>query len=175
SDQSQVSEEFKRLSVIEIEQINNPTEQRHIVYRPISFIMTEKLINTILSNNLEKLPKFGGKRNENVKKWLLDITNELNLVNLDDRQKLSVIQTFLLDDARRWFTNNMAMITEWSIFAIQIQKTFSSPIHQELAIKKIGARQQGLDETILHYYNDMMELFDTMDTDMNEQLKVAYL
>ncbi|CAF0911664.1 unnamed protein product [Didymodactylos carnosus] len=168
-DQLQVSEELKRLSVIEVDQINNPTEQQHIVYGPISFMMTEKLVNSILSNNLEKLPKFGGKRNENVKKWLLDITNELNLVNLNDHQKPSVIQTFLLDDARRWFINNMSVITEWSIFTIQIQKTFSSTLHQELAIKKIGARQQGLDETILHYYNDMM------DTDMNGQLKVAYL
>ncbi|CAF4433460.1 unnamed protein product [Didymodactylos carnosus] len=69
----------------------------------------------------------------------------------------------------------MSLIAEWSIFTIQIQKTFSSTMHQELAIKKVGARQQGLDETILHYYNDMMELFDMMDTDMTDQLKVAYL
>jgi len=45
----------------------------------------------------------------------------------------------------------------------------------ELALKKVGSRQQGLDETVLHYYNDMMELFAMIDMDMTEQYKVKYL
>ncbi|CAF1433061.1 unnamed protein product [Rotaria sp. Silwood1] len=173
--EEEIDQEFQRLSGIEIEQTTYQQNNEHIVYRPISFTMTEKLINTILSNNLDKLPKFGGKSNENVNKWLTDITNELNMVKLNDQQKLSVIQTFLVDDARRWFINNMSMMTDWSTFSIQLQKTFSSILHQELALKQVGSRQQGLNETVLHYYNEMMELFDMIDLNMNEQYKVAYL
>jgi hypothetical protein len=174
-DQLQIIEEFQRLSVIEVEQTNNLSEQEHIVYRPISFVMSEKLINTILSHSVDKLLKFGGKNNENVNKWLTDIIKELDLVNLNDPQKFSVIQTFLVDDARRWFLNNKSRINDWSTFVLQIQKTFSSPMLQELALKKVGSRQQGLDETVLHYYNDMMELFAMIDMDMTDQYKVKYL
>jgi hypothetical protein len=174
-DQLQIIEEFQRLSVIEVEQTNNLSEQEHIVYRPISFVMSEKLINTILSHSVDKLLKFGGKNNENVNKWLTDIIKELDLVNLNDPQKFSVIQTFLVDDARRWFLNNKSRINDWSTFVLQIQKTFSSPMLQELALKKVGSRQQGLDETVLHYYNDMMELFAMIDMYMTDQYKVKYL
>jgi len=121
-DQLQIIEEFQRLSVIEVEQTNNLSEQEHIVYRPLSFVMSEKLINTILSHSVDKLLKFGGKNNENVNKWLTDIIKELDLVNLNDPQKFSVIQTFLVDDARRWFLNNKSRINDWSSFVLQIQK-----------------------------------------------------
>ncbi|CAF5125365.1 unnamed protein product, partial [Rotaria sp. Silwood1] len=174
-DNLKTNEEFQRLTGIEIAEITHLQNLEYIVYRPNSFIMTEKLINTILSNNLDKLPKFGGKSNENVNKWLTDITNELNIVKLNDEQKFSVIQTFLVDDARRWYINNMSMINDWTTFSIQLQKTFSSIFHQELALKKLSNHQQGLDETVLHYYNDMMESFDTIDLNMNDQYKVAYL
>jgi hypothetical protein len=175
--QIQVKEEIQRLANITVEQTNNlkQYQQPHIVYRPNLFFMAEKLINRVLSNNVDKLPKFGGKHNENVSKWLKDITNELNLIQLMDTQKLSIIQTFLVDDARRWFINNMANMTEWSTFVTQIYKTFSSPLHQELALKQVGNRQQGLDETVLHYFNDMMELLDMIDMKMIDQYKVAYL
>ncbi|CAF4866528.1 unnamed protein product, partial [Rotaria socialis] len=89
--------------------------------------------------------------------------------------KYSVVQTFLVDDARRWFINNMSTINDWSTFSIEIHKTFSSIMHQELALKKVGSRQQAYDETVLHYYNDMIELFDMIDLNMNDHYKIAYL
>lgn len=126
--------------------------------------MTEKLINKIRSNHLNKLPKFDDKKNKKVNKWLTDITNELNLTKLFDQQNLSIIDTFLVDNARHWFINNMATITDRSIFVSQMQKkTFSLPFDKELALKKVTNRRQSLNETDLHYYNDMMELFDMID------------
>jgi hypothetical protein len=173
---AEFDQEVTRLGGIKIEQTNNlQQQQQHIVYRPIFVIMTEKLINNIVSKNLEQLPKFGVKNNENVSKWLTDITKELNMVKLGDEQKLSIIQTFLVDDARRWFINNLSTIPDWSTFSIKIQKTFSSPFHQELALKRIGNRQQGLNETVLHYYNDMIELCDMIDIKMSDEYKIAYL
>ena len=172
-DQKQVKTDLEPTTV-------SQTENKDILFeeqltRSSPFVMGGKLINTILSNSVEKWPKFCGKNNENVSKWLKDITNELNLVKLTDEQKLSVIQTCLVDDARRWFINNMSSLTTWNSFVSQLQKTFSSPIHQELALRKVGTRQQAVDETVLHYYNDMVELFDIIDINMSDQYKVAYL
>ena len=39
----------------------------------------------------------------------------------------------------------------------------------------MAQRNQGFDETVMHYYNELMELFDVMDNDMNDLLKVSYL
>ena len=151
------------------------TKQEEIEHQSTPGRMTDKLINTLLSNNIEKLPKFAGKPDENVNKWLTDISNELNMVKLSDDQKRMVIQTFLLDDARKWFINNMNDMPDWPSFIQQIQRAFSSAWLQEVAIKKVGTRQQGMNETVLHYHNEMMELFDMIDINMDDHLKVIYL
>ncbi|CAF4626066.1 unnamed protein product, partial [Didymodactylos carnosus] len=99
--EEQLGDELERLGGIEVEESNNPRQQAHTVYRPIQFIMAEKLVNSILSKSLEKLPKFSGTITDDVDKWIIDITHELNLVKLDDSHKLAVIQTYLDGDARR--------------------------------------------------------------------------
>ncbi|CAF1561871.1 unnamed protein product, partial [Adineta ricciae] len=38
-----------------------------------------------------------------------------------------------------------------------------------------GTRVQGVEETVLHYYHEMIELCDMIDNDMNDELKVGYL
>ena len=67
------------------------------------------------------------------------------------------------------------MVPEWHIFVTGIQKAFSSKWLQEAAIKNIGSRQQGMAETILRYYTDMIELFATIDLKMTDNMKVIYL
>jgi hypothetical protein len=170
-------EEVDRLSQMDIEQTNNleEGEQNNVVHRPLLVNMDGKLLTTLITSTIDKLPKFSGKNTENVNKWLTKITNELDLLKLLDQQKLMLIQTFLVDDARQWYINNLSSIATWSMFVEQIQKAFSSPIHQKLALKQVGSRIQGMDESVLHYYNEMMELFKTIEATMDDGLKVAYL
>jgi len=177
ADQALFEQEFQRLAAMDNQELSDDEqgEQQQAVHPPQLVPMDGKLVNTLLTNTLDKLPKFGGTNNEDVNKWLFDITNELNLLKLVDRQKLFTIQTFLVDDARQWYINNLSTINDWSTFVEQIQKTFSSTMHQKLALKNVGSRLQSLDETVLHYYNDMMTLFRTIGLSMNDQLKVAYL
>ena len=166
--------DVKQSSNIKVEQANS-IDREEIDQHPIPERMTDKLINTLLSNNIDKVPKFAGKPDESVNKWLTDITNELDMVKISDDKKRMVIQTFLVDDARKWFINNMNDMPDWSSFVEQIQRAFSSAWLQEVAIKKVGTRQQGMNETVLHYYNEMMELFDMIDIKMDDHLKVIYL
>ena len=63
-------------SEIKIEQ-ENSIKQERIDQHPTARRLTDKLINTILSNNIDEFPKFAGKPDENVNKWLTDVTNEL--------------------------------------------------------------------------------------------------
>ena len=171
---NQPNTEVKVTSTIKVEEANS-VEQEEIEHNSIACKMSEKFISTILSKNIDKLPKFAGKPDENVNKWLTEITNELNVAKLNDDQKRLVIHIFLLEDARKWFINNMNDIPDWSSFINRTQKAFSSAWLQEVAIKKVGARQQGLNETVMHYHNEMMELFDMIDINMDDHLKVIYL
>ena len=171
--------EIKRISDIKVEQTNNLIDpyQQHIVYRAqlYQFSMDEKLTVSLLTNSSDKLPKFSGKNSENVIKWLTKITNELNVFKLSNAQKLLMVPSVLLDDARQWYVNNLATIIDWTTFTREIQHAFSSPVHRNLAIKQIGNRVQGLEETVLHYYHEMMELCDMIDNEMKDELKVGYL
>lgn len=118
SDQKLVKTDLERTAVSQSENKDILVEEQ--LTRSCPFVMSGKLINTLLSGSVEKWPKFCGKNNENVSKWLKDITNELNLVKLTDEQKLSVIQTSLVDDARKWFINNMSSMTIWNSFVSQL-------------------------------------------------------
>ncbi|CAF0786226.1 unnamed protein product [Adineta steineri] len=86
-----------------------------------------------------------------------------------------MIPLVLLDDARQWYVNNLDAVKDWTTFTREIQNAFSSPVHRSLAIKQIGNRVQGLEETVLHYYHEMMELCDMIDHEMKDELKVGYL
>lgn len=171
--------EIKRLDFIKVEQTNNLTDhyQQHIVYQPeiYQFKMDEKLTISLLSNSSDKLPKFSGKNSENVVRWLTKVTNELNVFKLTDAQKLLMVPSVLLDDARQWYVNNLDIIIDWATFSREIQKAFSSPVHRNLAIKQIGNRVQGMEESVLHYYHEVMELCDMIDQEMKDELKVGYL
>ena len=68
--------EVLQSSEINIEQ-ENSIEQERIDQHHTARRMTDELITTILSNNIHKAPKFTGKLDENVNKWLTDVTNEL--------------------------------------------------------------------------------------------------
>ena len=171
--------ETRRLRGIKVERTNQLIDPypEHIIYRPKLYQsnMDEKLTISLLSNSSDKLPKFGGKNSENVSKWLTKITNELDVFKLSDGQKLLMIPSVLVDDARQWYVNNLAKLVDWSTFSREIQKSFSSPVHRSLAIKQIGNQRQGLEETVLHYYHEIMELCDTIDSEMKDELKVGYL
>ncbi|CAF1594670.1 unnamed protein product, partial [Adineta steineri] len=168
--------EVNRLGNIEVEQ-TSPTQriESFIIRRPLVFEMADKILTSRISKQLDRWPTFGGKLTENVTKWLKDITNEMDLVKFDNAQKLSVIQTYLVDDARKWLINNMERLSTWPAFVEAIKQTYSSAFAKEAAITQVAQRNQGLDETVMHYYNDMIELFDVIDHHMNDLLKVSYL
>jgi len=92
--------------------------------------MAEELFNAILLNSLEKLPLFGGQRNENVEKWLEEITDGLNFAGFYDDQKVRVIHTYLTGEAREWIIKNMSVLDSWSTFVGAISRAHSSSVQQ---------------------------------------------
>ncbi|CAF1612929.1 unnamed protein product [Didymodactylos carnosus] len=152
------TEETQRLGDIQIEQTNNNQAQNAslISYRPSQFIMANKIVQTLLAKKLEEAPKFEGKSDENVLKWLKNIGNAFKLAKLDDSTNLALIANYLGGEA-------------------EIAKTYSSPAAQQLAAQQLQNRKQGLQESVMHYYNDIHELCEAMDNQMTDQSKLIYL
>ncbi|CAF1578496.1 unnamed protein product, partial [Didymodactylos carnosus] len=167
------TEETQRLGDIQIEQTNNNQAQNAslICYRPSQVIMASKIVQTLLAKKLEEAPKF----EENVLKWLKSIGNAFKLATLDDSTKLALIAKYLDGEASEWYLSNMDDLDTWSKFCIEIAKTYSSPAAKQLAAQQLQSRRQGLQESVMHYYNDILQLCETMDSQMTDQSKLIYL
>ncbi|CAF4699019.1 unnamed protein product, partial [Didymodactylos carnosus] len=63
----------------------------------------------------------------------------------------------------------------WSKFCTEIAKTYLSPAAKQLAAQQLQSRRQGLQESVMHYYNDILQLCETMDNQMTDQSKLIYL
>ncbi|CAF0992551.1 unnamed protein product [Didymodactylos carnosus] len=168
-------QETSRLGGIKLDQTNNYQYIQHRVYRPKDFDMTDKIIAALTTKRLEHTPTFSGKNNVNVTKWLKDVTNAFKLAGFSDTEKNKSISTFLRDDALTWYTHNMDDMNTWSKFNDDVQKTCSSPLVKEQAAKQLRNRQQGVEEALIHYYNDIMDLYVTRQEPKNplEFIKVA--
>ncbi|CAF2108874.1 unnamed protein product [Rotaria magnacalcarata] len=94
--------------------------------------MAEELFNAILLNSLEKLPLFGGQQNENVEKWLEEITYGFNFAGFDDDQKVRVIHIYLTGEARKWIIKNMSVLDSWSTFVEAIITAHSSSVQKQM-------------------------------------------
>ncbi|CAF1156511.1 unnamed protein product [Didymodactylos carnosus] len=133
--------------------------------------MAEQLVNSLISTHLSKLPKFGGKVNENVIEWITYMADEFKLAILDDSRKLSMIHTYLYDDASDWFINNMTRISNWSTFVCELQKVFS--FSQQATIDEIDTPVQCSDKAILHSSSHAIAFDAKMDSNIKDQSKVV--
>ncbi|CAF4227808.1 unnamed protein product, partial [Didymodactylos carnosus] len=93
----------------------------------------------------------------------------------DDSTKLALIAKYLDGEASEWYLSNMDDLDTWSKFCIEIAKTYSSPAAKQLAAQQLQSRRQGLQESVMHYYNDILQLCETMDSQMTDQSKLIYL
>ncbi|CAF1299626.1 unnamed protein product, partial [Didymodactylos carnosus] len=145
------------------------------IKRPSQFIMASKIVQTLLAKKLKEAPKFEGKFEENVLKWLKSVGNAFKLATLDDSTKLALIANYLGGEASEWYLSNMDNLDTWSKFCIEIAKTYSSPAAKQLAARQLQSPRQGLQESVMHYYNDILQLCETMDSQMTDQSKLIYL
>ncbi|CAF1543698.1 unnamed protein product [Didymodactylos carnosus] len=55
------------------------------------------------------------------------------------------------------------------------KKTHSPPLVKEQAAKQLRNRQQGVEEAVIHYYNGIMDLCQTIDSGTTNETKLNYL
>ena len=156
------------------ENIKYIQDRRLIVNQLISFMMMEAIVQMMLEETMENLPRFSGKRTEDVSKWLEEITNGFDLVGLDDSQKVRIIHTYLTGDARKWIMFNIVLLKTWSSFTVGIRKAFSASIRQQSGVLRVNDCQKRLD-TMTQSVNTMIESFKIVEDSTIESFKATVL
>jgi hypothetical protein len=73
---------------------------------------------------IRSLATFGGTRTEDVRKWLQDLENVFDQVQLRPSNKFIVAQSYLTTTAATWFRFNKSNILDWPTFQLEITKAF---------------------------------------------------
>ncbi|CAF5060072.1 unnamed protein product, partial [Rotaria socialis] len=92
-----------------------------------------------------------------------------------DEQKLQYITVHLQDDAHRWWARVSGTITTWSSFIEAVTKAFGSTKAQQLAFEQLKCYKQTVNQSVIQYYDKIMELCKKVDLAMPDSLKLKYL
>lgn len=167
-------EEFIRLANINIH-TTRANSTIHTVHRPPETFMAEKTVAAILTKTLENLPKFVGKPEQNAEAWLDELTNTFRMADITETQALKIIPTFLAGPAKNWFNENHAVFESWTTFKAEFINVYTSPSTKQLASQRLRHRQQGIDETVIEYYTNILKLCKIVDPEMTNATKLDYL
>ncbi len=72
-----------------------------------------------------------------MKKWIEDVQHLLDIAYIPDASWLDLFSYLLRGDALQWYKNNKNTFSSWRFFIQEIQRTFTSSFHEELAFKQL--------------------------------------
>ncbi|CAF1536833.1 unnamed protein product, partial [Didymodactylos carnosus] len=139
--------------------------------------LSNNLLKTSMEHKIKQLPIFSGKDNENVTKWLNNITQIGKMVNCSD-DELYVVAKFKLEgDAQNWYQKNQDKICDWKTFNQLLSHRFPVilPSNDREILRQLAARKQAWNEPISRFYRDIMNLCDKYDSSMADSSRVGYL
>lgn len=160
-----------------------PSVDRHVNTTPDLNSNSNNVSTSILSNTISKAlidkfikqPFIFRDQRDDILKWLHDVEQQFNIMNLSDIDKLNLAQICLKDEAYQWFQRRRSQLTSWHIFTKELIKSFTSNLQRDLAFKKLKNYQQTIHQSATQYYTEMMHLIQQADPQMNESTKVHYL
>jgi hypothetical protein len=123
---------------------------------------------------IDDFPSFTGRPSQNIDKWLNDMHKMLTKMNITDDTKHQQIVKKLTGAAKEWYNNHQDECLNYMSLKSELKTTFSSLIRDEIAFQRLP-RQQKSSETIIDYYNRVLDLCKQADPDMSDESIVKYL
>ncbi|CAF1325243.1 unnamed protein product [Didymodactylos carnosus] len=139
--------------------------------------LSNNLLKTLMEHKVKQLPIFSGKDNENVIKWLNNITQIGKMVNCSD-DELYVVAKFKLEgDAQNWYQKNQDKICDWKTFNQLLSHRFPAiaPSNDREILRQLAGRKQAWNEPISRFYRDIMNLCDKYGSSMADSSRIGYL
>ena len=125
--------------------------------------------------DLIKNPKIFRGAKDDVQKWLEDFEHLVEIADIPECTRLSLIAYSLRGDALQWYKNNKNLFISWKIFVNEIKRAFTSSFHAELAFQKLEAYSQGENQSIRNFYNEVLKLCKEADSQMSDSTKLKNL
>ncbi|CAF5038378.1 unnamed protein product, partial [Rotaria sp. Silwood1] len=155
-------------------QNNTPVEMVASSIIAPNFLPTSHLQQTIADEIIKKPTYFRGSKDD-VHDWLDKLEQRFKMAKWNDEEKLQYISIHLQDDAYRWWSQTSTTIKSWSSFTEAVIKAFGSTKVQELAFEQLKWYKQPVNQSIMQYYDKIIELCKKIDPAMPDSLKLKYL
>lgn len=136
--------------------------------------LATNLLNTMASEII-KTPSFYDGVKEDVDDWLEKLEARFNMADWDDEQKLRYISIHLQGDAYKWWIKVAAKIKTWAIFTVEVRQTFGSTKAKEKAFEQLRSYKQTVNQSVIQYYEKIIELCKKVDSNMSDTMTLQYL
>jgi hypothetical protein len=130
-------------------------------------------MNTLQTIALKELTKFTGDPSQKVTQFINAIEQIGTFTELNDSMLHSLATIKLGGAAFNWYDNNKETLTSWSSLKTHLLERFKPSLS---AVKtQLKERKQQSGETLLAYYDDVIDLCKQVDSEMPLHMIVDYL
>jgi hypothetical protein len=124
----------------------------------------------------DDLISFSGQPSEDVERFLKSIKNITKATDeSNNHELLEIVRGKLTQSAGIWFDNNEAKFRTWSDFEVAFRNRYLSTTTTSKKFEQLKQRRQKLDESIINYCDEIINLCREVDPKMSDSTIIQYL
>lgn len=135
--------------------------------------MSANFMSTLQTTALKELPKFTGDPSEKITHFINSIEQIGRFTETNDSILHSLATIKLGGAAYNWYENNKPDLGSWSSLKTQLLERFKPSL--SMAKTHLKERKQQPGESLLSYYDEVVDLCHQVDSDMPLHMIVDYL
>jgi len=168
----------KELAVLKLQQSQQQSNIQLVDHNSITATPMHIVINTDPLQQMKDFVKpFFGNSNDDVIKWIESIVHYFAIARVTgDKEQLyfQYAPAFLKEYAYKWWSEKKEGISNWITFKQLLIEQFDKR-NEYLIEQQLDQRKQQLNEPVIKYYYDIMELCKKYDPNMSDKQKVRKL
>ena len=126
--------------------------------------------------NVDKVVQFDGEPGTDAAEWLRDFIDKSGLAGATDEFRLKAAPMNFQGIAKTWHVNHKEQLNSWTSFVDQFLGYFCpDDSRHELLGERLYTRRQRLNESALHYYDDVMRLCSKFNSNMSAKDRLDIL
>ncbi len=137
-----------------------------------------RLIERLVKLDLrERLPKYNGRHNSDLERWLADYYRISTSAGWSDRQKIDGLTTYLIESAEDWWLSltNEEKPKTWYEVQAQMRREFLLEDYQRMKLRELRNKKQTSNEPVAEYIRSVIRLCRTVDANMDEGVKIDFI
>jgi len=126
--------------------------------------------------NVDKVAQFDGEPGTDATEWLRDFVDKSGLAGATDEFRLKAAPMNFQGIAKTWYVNHKEQLNNWTVFVDEFLGYFCPDDNRhELLGERLYTRRQHLNESALHFYDDVMRLCSKFNAAMSAKDRLDIL